>query len=121
MTEPVRSAELLALRVLSDDQILDDLKKDPQRVLPRLATEAIESVPRVLPIPPPTTTSALWVIIVGAFALVMVGAVAALGAGTFTKLETGSSYVAKSEVLLTVFSTVVAFLAGLLSPSPINK
>jgi hypothetical protein len=44
-----------------------------------------------------------------------------LGSGVGTKLELNATYVTKGETMLTVFTTVVAFLAGLLSPSPVKK
>jgi hypothetical protein len=51
----------------------------------------------------------------------MLGAAYVLGSTVTTEIKTGVSYVTKGETILTVFSTVVAFLAGLLSPSPLKK
>ncbi len=51
----------------------------------------------------------------------MVGAAYVLGAGITHKLDSNADYASKSDTILTVFTTVVAFLAGLLSPSPVKK
>lgn len=59
--------------------------------------------------------------VVIAFSLVMVGTAYVLGFGVTNNLETGVAYATKSDTILTVFTTVVAFLVGLLSPSPVKK
>lgn len=81
----------------------------------------MQQLPRVLPTPDSTTNNAIWLIVVGAFAIVMVGAAFVLGAGVNIKHAAGADYATKSDTILTVFTTVVAFLAGLLSPSPVKK
>ena len=55
-----------------------------------------------------------------AFSGVMLWSAYILGTGVTSKLETGADYVTKGETILTVFTTVVAFLAGLLAPSPVR-
>jgi hypothetical protein len=37
------------------------------------------------------------------------------------KLEKEALYATRGDTILTVFTTVVGFLAGLLSPSPVTK
>ena len=44
-----------------------------------------------------------------------------LGANVTTKLEANAVYAVKGETVLTIFTTVLGFLAGLLSPSPLKK
>ena len=62
------------------------------------------------------TSDALWLIIIFSFAIVLVG--------TFLSLAIGVLVLGKSEanaelrILLTMFTGVVAFLAGLLTPGP---
>jgi len=64
-----------------------------------------------LPAPSRRVANTIWLIVVGAFALVLVGAFAAIA---------GSVYLGKEvDTLLTVFTTVAAFLGGLLVPSPV--
>ncbi len=121
MTEQLRSADLLVTKALASTEILDALKTKPEETLKSLAKETVQQMaPAILP-PDSYTSNAIWLIVICSFALVMVGAAYVLGIGVTTKLETGSTYASKSDTILTVFTTVVAFLAGLLSPSPIKK
>ncbi|MBK8254892.1 MAG: hypothetical protein IPK82_19810 [Polyangiaceae bacterium] len=64
---------------------------------------------------PPTQRVAdiIWVVIVAAFALVLIGSF-----GTMAWVSVSGK---EQPVLLTVFSSVAALLAGLLAPSPIAK
>jgi hypothetical protein len=68
--------------------------------------------------PSPKTSDAVWLIIIWAFSGVMVGAVVVLSVGMFMPPVTGGT---KSDTILTVFTTVTAFLAGLFAPSPVAK
>lgn len=121
MTDQIRSADLLVKSALSSPETLDALKSRPEETLKSLAKEATQSLPHTLPEPDGDTNNTIWLIVVISFSLVMLGAAFVLGAGVNTKLEAGASYVTKGETMLTVFTTVVAFLAGLLSPSPVKK
>jgi hypothetical protein len=121
MAEQIRSADLLVKTALASPETLDALKAKPEETLKNLAMEATQSLPRVLPDPDPTTNNTIWLIVVIAFAAVMLWAAYVLGAGVGTKLEANATYVTKGETMLTVFTTVVAFLAGLLAPSPVKK
>ncbi len=44
-----------------------------------------------------------------------------IGAGVSMKLDANSTYATRGDTLLTIFTTVVGFLAGLLLPSPVTK
>jgi hypothetical protein len=121
MAEQIRSADLLVKTALASPEILDALKNKPEETLKSLGKDATQSLPRTLPEPDPTTNNAIWLIVVIAFAAVMLFAAYVLGTGVGTKLEANATYVTKGETMLTVFTTVVAFLAGLLSPSPVKK
>jgi VIT1/CCC1 family predicted Fe2+/Mn2+ transporter len=57
-------------------------------------------------------TDLVWIVIVSSFALVFIGAFVTLAMAVFT---TGKL---SGDLLLTVFTTTAAFLAGLLVPSP---
>jgi hypothetical protein len=56
------------------------------------------------------TTDTIWLVVIITFCIVLVSSFAALAYTVINKIEGGT--------LLTVFTTVTAFLAGLLSPSP---
>ncbi|HJT57196.1 MAG TPA: hypothetical protein VJ761_11925 [Ktedonobacteraceae bacterium] len=90
----------------------------PPNVLP--GNQNVVPPANVLPgnqnvVPPPKVSSvinAIWIIIVISFALILVGAFITLAMAVFIygKLS--------GDLLLTVFTTAAAFLAGLLTPSP---
>ena len=67
--------------------------------------------------PPPTdgARDRLWLIVVCAFAIVLVGSFTALAVGVFLP----ASGKVTPELILTMFTSVVGFLAGLFVPSPI--
>ena len=64
---------------------------------------------------------AIWLIVVIAFVIVLVGMAAVLGMGVFTPFPSGSVQLTKTDTILTVLMSVISFLAGLLSPSPVSK
>ena len=64
------------------------------------------------------TRNKLWLIVVSAFAFVLVGSFIALAMGVF--FLKGQDPV-KPELILTTFTTVVGFLAGLFTPSPVGQ
>lgn len=121
MKEQIRSADLLVTKALASPEILDALKTKPEETLKKLSGEVIKQLPPVLTPPDTRTNNAIWLIVVIAFALVMVGSAYVLGTGVTSKLETDVTYATKSDTILTVFMSVVAFLAGLLAPSPLKK
>jgi hypothetical protein len=120
MNEQIRSADLLVTTALSRPEAIQGLQTNTEKTLKELSSEVVNQLPRIQP-PDTKTSNAIWLIIVISFVLVMVGAVYVLGAGVTSKLEANVSYVTKSDTILTVFTTSVAFLAGLLSPSPVKK
>ncbi len=66
-----------------------------------------------LPAPGQAVADRLWLLIAAGFIFVLVGSFISLAAATFLRVP--------NELLLTVFTTVAAFLAGLLAPSPVSK
>ncbi|WP_263772959.1 hypothetical protein [Propionivibrio soli] len=60
----------------------------------------------------------LWLIVVTAFALVLVGGFVTLAVGVF---QPPAQNGVKPELILTTFTSVVGFLAGLFVPSPTNR
>lgn len=75
----------------------------------------------VLAPPGDRTKDAIWLIVIGAFSLVLVGAALVLGLGVFREISDATKQVTRTDTILTVFTTVVGFLAGLLSPSPLGR
>ena len=68
--------------------------------------------------PTPRARDRLWLIVVTAFALVLVGGFITLALGVFlTPAPNG----VKPELILTTFTSVVGFLAGLFVPSPAGR
>lgn len=63
------------------------------------------------------TRDYLWLIVVIAFAIVLVGAFLTLAIGVFIN----ASGKVKPELILTMFTSVVGFLAGLFVPSPMTR
>jgi hypothetical protein len=78
----------------------------------------VEALGARVPDPDQDTGNRVWLIIIWAFALVMGGAVIVLGVGFFVPPAPGGT---KADTLLTIFTTVTAFLVGLLAPSPVSK
>jgi hypothetical protein len=56
------------------------------------------------------TTDQIWLIVIGTFCVVLLGATFTLAFAVIRKID--------APALLTIFTTTTAFLAGLLSPSP---
>ena len=93
MPEQIRSADLLVKSALANPEILDALRNKPTETLKSLALEATQNLPRVLPEPNKKTNNAIWLIVVIAFALVMLGSAYVLGTGVNTQLVDGGTYV----------------------------
>jgi hypothetical protein len=75
----------------------------------------------VLPLPSDPMKDRIWLIIVSAFAFVMIGSATVLGIGVFIGVSDAAKQLTRADTILTVFTTVVGFLAGLLSPSPLGN
>ena len=78
-----------------------------------LSLEDKQVVSRALSLPTQEMTDWIWLIVVSAFAVVLVGAFFALAKVIGTDVDI--------DKMLTVFATVSAFLAGLLAPSPVGN
>jgi hypothetical protein len=76
------------------------------------------SLQAVLPKPDDQTLDFLWKVIVASFCLVLLGTVAALVFSMYRSPVDGG---AKPELILAIITTVIGFLAGLVSPSPVQK
>lgn len=68
------------------------------------------------------TGNVIWLIVVAAFALAMMGSVVTLFAGRFVPIAPKTDDIFTStETLITLFTTTTAFLGGLLTPSPVRQ
>lgn len=93
--------------------------RNAARQLPAKEKEAVVAALNGRPQDPDQTTSnRVWLIIIWAFSAVMLGSVLVLAISVFQAPVTGGT---KPEIILTVFTTVTAFLAGLFAPSPVAK
>ncbi len=95
-----------------------DLLLGVYRDLPKSSKRCAQAV---LGSPSERTRDAIWLIIVGAFAIVLVGSAACLARAVFVETTANATYFAKIETVVTVFTSVLAFLSGLLAPSPVKK
>jgi hypothetical protein len=68
--------------------------------------------------PDQSTSNKIWYIIIGAFSIAMLAAVFVLMIGRFRVAPDGA---VNSDMILTIFTTTSAFLAGLFAPSPVSK
>lgn len=73
----------------------------------------------MLPDPDTATASRLWKIVVGAFAIVLLASFAVLAFGMFRAPPNDAA--TKPELVLSMFTSAVGFLAGLFVPSPTSK
>lgn len=89
------------------DAVSSQAPADRQRIIREIAG---------MPPPTPGARDRLWLIVVAAFALVLFGSFLALSVAVFT---IGGK--ASPELILTMFTTVVGFLAGLFAPSPVGQ
>lgn len=121
MSDQIRSAELVLKNAQASPQIIVDLKTNPEETLKTLVRDTVEMLPRTIGDPNPLTTNAIWIIVVWSFAAVMLYSAFVLGSGVAMPLVTDGIYVTRGETVLTLFTTVVAFRAGLLAPSPLKK
>ncbi len=69
--------------------------------------------------PGQAASDTLWLIVVCSFAIVLVGAFLSLAIGVLVLKKSAAD--AELQILLTVFTSAVAFLAGLLTPGPAHS
>ncbi len=106
---------------LSTDQKVTVLKSAVSHLSDAEKIEVAKGLSPVLPLPSDPMRDRVWLIIVSSFAFVMVAAAVVLGVGVFVGSTDTSKQLTRTDSMLTVFMTVVGFLAGLLSPSPLGN
>jgi hypothetical protein len=117
MNKQMRSSTALVNQVLSNQDTLEKLKEDPEGTLRKVEAE----VNQQLTLPDRKVTNFIWAIIVLAFSMTLVYSVWVLGNGVTAELKKEVLYATRSDTMLTIVTTVVGFLAGLLAPSPVGK
>lgn len=116
MSTQIRSATKLVEMAMARPETLEALSKSPEATLKSLERDVLSA----LPPPPPEMVGRLWLIIVATFALVLLYTAWILGQGVTTPLVKDVTYAFTGASMLTVFTTVLGFLAGLLTPSPMG-
>jgi hypothetical protein len=115
MSEPLRSAKILADRILGDTQLRDKLKTDPESVLKSTAEEVTRELP------PPAFVSDIWTYRIVVIALGVV-CVAAIGGAIYLTAKAGAGVAPHVPDTLTALgATAIGALAGLLAPAPKGK
>jgi len=104
-----------AVGQLPDKDKADMVKKTIDN-LPEAERKSVASA--VLGNPDGATLDFLWKVIVASFCVVLLGTVAALILSMYRSPVVGG---AKPELILAIVTTVIGFLAGLVSPSPVQK
>jgi len=82
-----------------------------------IATNVAEHFP--IPAPDRDVTDTIWLIIIVAFAIVLVGSFITLAASVVLPVSLKSD--ANPQIILTIFTTVTGFLAGLFTTSPFQS
>lgn len=112
MSEPLRSAKILADRILGNADLRDKLKTDPEGVLQKTAEEVTRELP------PPAFVSDIWTYRIVVIALGVV-CVAAIGGAIYLTAKAGAGATPHVPDTLTALgATAIGALAGLLAPSP---
>lgn len=116
MPEPLRSANILADRILGSTELRDQLKSDPETVLRRTADQVTRELP------PPAFVSDVWTYRIVVIALGVV-CMAAIGGAIYLTAMAGPSGTTPHvpDTLTALGATAIGALAGLLAPSPKGK
>lgn len=113
------------LKGLPKDELIpafeEAMQGRPQEEKKEIAETVIATANGGLPPPDAATRDKLWTIVVSAFAFVLVGGFIALAVGVFIRIPKEGVNLVKPELILATFTTVVGFLAGLFTPSPVAK
>jgi hypothetical protein len=94
-----------------------NLSRDQRVEVIRSAVASLDEADRQAVFGPPSggIRDWLWVVVIGGFTLVLVGSFVTLAVGVFAESHPGG---VKPELILSMFTNVVGFLAGLFVPSP---
>lgn len=107
-----RSANLLVDLILENPRLLDQVKTDPEEILPKLAEQATAHLP------PPVMVADAWIYRIVVLALSIVCITAVLGT-IYLSATTASAQI--PDVLTALGAAAIGALAGLLAPTPASK
>jgi hypothetical protein len=96
--------------------LMESQPKDKRKGVAKQLTDAVTNVPGSV-VPPPLQSDVLWIIVVSAFAFVLCLSFVTLACGVLWQNQGN----VKPELILTMFTSVVGFLAGLFVPSPVSR
>jgi uncharacterized membrane protein YbhN (UPF0104 family) len=113
--ENLKNVALEAFKQLPDEE-KNAVAKETVSQLPKPQQDELARDIRGLPAPEAHTRNWLWVIVVCAFSVVLVGSAFTIALGMF--IAPAETAPAKPELVLTMFTSVVGFLAGLFVPTP---
>jgi VIT1/CCC1 family predicted Fe2+/Mn2+ transporter len=86
--------------------------------LPEKTKQAIaDQLRRGIDQPSQKTRDVLWIAVVFSFAILLIGAAITLVIGVFSP-QSSTTMMVKPEIVLSIFTSAVGFLAGLFVPSP---
>ncbi len=91
------------------EAVADPSPHEPHAAQMLVSTDQREEVVEHIGTPHPSIVNHLWLIVIVAFAIVLVGSFLTL------------AWTAEPDVMLTIFMSVVGFLAGLFTPSPSSR
>lgn len=110
---------LRALKGLPNNNVRKEIIVNTlQDMTPQEQAATIEAVRAGLEQPSVGVRDWLWVISITAFAVVLVGSFITLAISVFVAPSAGGT---SGQVILTMFTSVVGFLAGLFVPSPVGN
>jgi len=98
--------------------MVEAIQGRPEAEKKAIAEQVSAAAQSVVGEPSQKTRNRLWMIVVSAFAIVLVGSFVALAVGVFVPIQEKG---VKPELILTTFTSVVGFLAGLFTPSPVAR
>jgi polyferredoxin len=98
---------------------VDDQKEMVTAAAANLSAQDRAELARQLAPPEPATRNTLWLIVISAISLVVVGSFITLAVAVFVA-RPEKTYVTP-ELILTMFTSAIGFLAGLFVPSPAGK
>ena len=116
------SSEKVATLKNATERLTADEKKgilhDNIQKLPPKERQALMHSLAVLDKPSSSTRNVLWLIVIWGFVIVLVGSFFTLAVSVFVAPPENAT---SGQLILTIFTSVVGFLAGLFAPSPVTK
>jgi len=112
----LKDALVAAAANLPEKEKKEALKETARQLTPDQQVKVAGEI-QAAGLPPPggKTRDLLWLVVVSAFAFVLAGSFISIATAMFVTVPQGG---VKPELVLTMFTSVVGFLAGLFVPSP---